>query len=415
MSFVPKSIPDLAVADLTRFNLYAPCVSRLEILPALHDNYLFSDWDKLNRYTKSAVLLPNLRTLVFEFARSRDETFVRWIIPFLSANVLSIYTHSVDWTYEARLSKSTAETLMKVVSRRCPAITELSFFPIGSFPSSYRPDADDPDQSDTIHGAWTKPTYYFDHLKHAHCLRNLTTSLFILDPDALLILGTLPKLEKLDLYCSYFDEDTDFYDTSIIPDHAFPALRTLGLLFPHMSTVRYIWGTKPLVSRLTKVTIQLQGGDEIPGSGGLRPYIPKICARSPNIEDLIIDFDATQRQVHDIPQEMLQALVALPLRSLDLRHSLLKDLPQACKILQQCRTLRDLHIQDQKILYNDLLRFSLMPGLECVHAEVHWADMETLQKCRNMTPPRPSSIRFLHCSNTPYFDRSAATVLDITR
>ncbi|KAG8710755.1 hypothetical protein FRC08_016766 [Ceratobasidium sp. 394] len=403
------SIPDLTVADLTRFNLYAPCVSRLDILPALHDNYLFSDWNKLNRYTKSSVLLPNLRTLVFEFARSRDETFVRWIVPFLSAQVRSIYTHSVDWTYEARLSMPTARTLIGMISRRCPAITDLSFFPVESTHPSYKPDpSDDP-------GPLTRGVHYSDHLKHAHCLQTLTTSLFMLDPDALLILGSLPKLEKLDLYCSCFDENADFYNSEVIPTHAFPSLRTLRLLFPHMSTVRYVWNIKPLVSRLTKVTIQLQGSDELPGSEGLRGYIPEICACSPKIEDLILDFDATQARVYDIPQEMLQALVVLPLRNLDLRHAVLKNLPQACKVLQQCRTLRDLHIQDQTILYNDLLRFAQMPGLECVHAAIHWADMENLQKCRNMTPPRPSSIRFLHFSNTPSLGRSPGTILDITR
>ncbi|KAG8714775.1 hypothetical protein FRC08_011453, partial [Ceratobasidium sp. 394] len=412
------TIPDLTIADLTRFNLYAPFVSHLEILPAIEDNYLFSDWDKLNKYTKSTVLLPNLQTLVFGFAKSRDETFVRWIMPFLSAQVQSIYTHSASWTYEARLSMSTAGILTKAISSRCSTITELSFFPVEPFPSSYKPDASD--NPDTTPGALTRPARYFDHMKNTHCLRTLTTSLFILDPDALLVLGTLPKLEKLDLYCSYFDENTDFYDSSILPEHAFSSLRTLGLLHPHMSTIRYIWGTKPLVNRLTKVTIKLEGGDEAyhtsnSDSGGLRSYVPKICKRSPNIEELILDFDATQDQSYDIPQEMLQALVALPLRNLDLRHALLKNLPQACKVLQQCRTLRDLHIQDQTILYNDPLRFSQMPGLECVHAALQWGDMETLQKCRIMTPPRPSSIRFLHFTNPARLDDNPVTILDIAR
>ncbi|KAG9075417.1 hypothetical protein FS749_012919 [Ceratobasidium sp. UAMH 11750] len=359
---------------------------------------------------------------------------------------------------------SVAETLVKAISERCPAITELSVFPIQPFFPPYDPesdhdspsdsysdfsdggisdseaaydpnatrfsprrlastndsdDPDDPDNFDTnLAKGFTVPTRYFDHLKNTHYLRTLTTSSFILDPDALLILGNLPQLEKLDLYCSYFDEDLSCYDSSIVPGRAFPSLRTLRLLLPHMDTVRYIWGTKPLVSRLTNITIKLQAGASdyhASGSASLMSFIPKICARSPNIQEFTLDFDATQGQVHVIPREMLQALVALPLRNLDLRHALLEHLPQACQILQQCRTLRDLHIQDQTISYEDLLCFAQMPGLECVHAEVNWMDMQALQKCRNITLQRPSSIRFLHCSNAPYFARDPAALLDITR
>ncbi|KAG9090352.1 hypothetical protein FRC06_001119 [Ceratobasidium sp. 370] len=449
------SIPDLNTTDLSRFNFYAPYVSRLHILPNLQANYQFSDWEKLTRYAKSATLLPNLQTLVYARSDSKSEKFIRWILPFLSAKVLTVHTHSVEWSCEANISMRRAAILLKAISKRCVDITDLSFFPVDPY---LNPDEDetgleiDTDSDSTgkvVSGDAVKgepganladpnddfgstcqpgPTPFYEYLGHTRSLQNLTTTSFIIHSKTLEILASLPNLKKITLYCAYPNEYIVYKISPEYPEHPFPSLDTLHLVLPDMECVSSVWGVEPLVNRLTDVSICLRTGseddwdmdydsdDEFAYTRSLIAFIPELCKRSPRIQKLAVDFDATEGEIiQAVSLEALKSLVTLPLQKLDLRHASLANVSQACQVLRQCHTLRDLHIQDQMIPYDDLLHFAQIRGLECLHGEIQWRDIRGLRRCLSNPPQRSSDIRILLSSLPLHLENDNVMLKDITR
>ncbi|KAG9076820.1 hypothetical protein FS749_011355 [Ceratobasidium sp. UAMH 11750] len=449
------AIPDLNAADLSRFKFYAPYVSHLHILPNLHAKYRFSDWEKLMRYAKSTTLLPNLQTLVYARDSSKDEKFVRWIIPFLCANILTVHTHSVEWSCEANISMGRASKLLKAISKRCADITDLSFFPVepyfhtdddetgleidsdsdpagnvvpgGAIQGNTSGDAADPNDELGSGQLGSGPPPFWEYFKHTRSLQNLTTTSFIIHSEILAILATLPNLRKIVLYCAYPNEYIVYQLSPEYPEHPFPSLDTLHLVLPDMECVSQIWEVGPLVNRLTDVSVVLRAGsedawgmdddddDEFAYTRSFIAFIPELCKRSPRIQKFTVDFDATEGEmIQAVSLETLKSLVTLPLQKLDLRHASLGSVAQACNVLKGCHTLRDLHIQDQRVSYDELLRFAQIPGLECLHAEIHWKDAKGLRRCLNNPPQRSSDIRLVLCSLPLHLENDNAMLKDVT-
>ncbi|KAG8794702.1 hypothetical protein FRC12_022426 [Ceratobasidium sp. 428] len=401
------SLPSPNTADLTRFKHYVPYVTSLHILPKPRTGYQFSDWKTLSEYAEKGTLLPNLESIAYESDNIKDDVFIRWITPFLSDKVIGVYTHSVEWRYEAMMSMRRAATLLKAVSERCTDITDLSFFPIDPYPWNSSLINEDKDENKL---GTREPLSFYDYLGRMHRLRNLTTTSFIISSEEIEVLASLPNLEKVNLYCNFFNEYLDYQLSPKYPEHPFRSLRALELLLPDMRCISQVWSLAPLVRKLTEVTIHLQASDgydnddhfsddEFAYTRNIIAFIPELCKRSPNIRKLIIDFDATRgsfRQV--VSLETLRSLVTLPLETLDLRHAALDNVPQACRVLGQSSTLRNLHLQDQKVTYEHLALFSQIPRLELFHAEIVWSDVQGLQKLQGAVRPRTSDIMFLHCS-----------------
>ncbi|KAG8706780.1 hypothetical protein FRC08_000861 [Ceratobasidium sp. 394] len=448
-------IPNLNTADLSRFNFYAPYVSHLHILPNLYAKYRFSDWEKLRRYARSTTLLPNLQTLVYVRDSSKDEKFVRWIIPLLPPNILTVHTHSVEWSCEANISMGRASILLKAISKRCADITDLSFFPVepyfhtdddetgleidtdsdpagnvvpgGAIKGDTSRDEEDPNDEFGSGQLGSGPPPFWEYFKHTRSLQNLTTTSFIIHSETLGILASLPNLKKIVLYCAYPNEYIVYQLSPEYPEHPFPSLDTLNLVLPDMECVSQIWNVGPLVNRLTDVSVVLRAGsedawgmdddddDEFAYTRSFIAFIPELCKRSPRIQKLTVDFDATEGEmIQAVSLETLKSLVTLPLQKLDLRHASLAPVTQACSVLKGCHTLRDLHIQDQRISYDELLRFAQIPGLECLHAEIHWKDVKGLRRSLNNSPQRSSDIRLVLCSLPLHVENDNAMLKDIT-
>ncbi|KAG8714930.1 hypothetical protein FRC09_017104 [Ceratobasidium sp. 395] len=374
------SLPNLNAADLTRFKHYAPHVTYLHILPQLQAKYQFSDWKKLAKYATTTLLLPNLQILAYESDSTQDDVFIRWITAFLSANVTTVHTHSVMWTNEVMVSTRRAETLLKAVSKGCTAITDLSFFPVDPYvwkSSLINEDRDLGDfQAETeFEDESNGNNRFYDYLRPMHDLKNLTTTSFIVISGAIEVLASLPNLKKLSLYCSFPNEYLVYQLSPKYPDHPFRSITALELLFPDMDCIRQVWSLAPLVNNLTEVMIRLRASngedddyddyddddedDEFSSARNFVGFIPELCKRSPRVQKLIIDFDAAEGYISQaLSLETLKYLVALPLQTLDLRHALLEQVSQACRILEQCGTLRNIHLQDQRVTYEHLYRYT---------------------------------------------------------
>ncbi|KAG9122395.1 hypothetical protein FRC07_001264, partial [Ceratobasidium sp. 392] len=313
---------------------------------------------------------------------------------------------------------------MKTIFKHCPSITNLSIFPVDPYFGKFNPDDDEnnldtsaepssfgnaeieADDTNKICGATDssllldndysgfgasgsskRPPPFYKYLKHTSCLQNLTTTSFVITSEAIEILASLPNLKRLTLHCSYPNEYIVYQLSPKYPEHPFRSLRTLELLLPDMECVSQVWSLGPLVSPLTDVTVHLQANGRVDdedddddiyygvdeGSSYTRnflAFIPELCKRSPNIQNLIVDFDAAEGDtLRTVSLETVKSLASLPLKKLDLRHALLEKIAQACQVLKHCHTLRDLCLQDQKFLYDELLLLAQIPGLECLHAE----------------------------------------------
>ncbi|KAF8598580.1 hypothetical protein BDV93DRAFT_609764 [Ceratobasidium sp. AG-I] len=436
-------LPDLSNSDLTRFNFYAPYVRSLDILPNQMVRYRFSGWGELMQYAKTTTLLPNLRTLTFGCTQSKDSSFINWIMTFLSPAVMEIYTSLPDSLSQSRLSIANTEILLKAIIKQCPSVSTLSIFPM---PESYSPhissnetgsvhnlepgvlgDLKYETHSDTfgtmlasdsnaeinsgtdVGQLGIKPMCFYDYLKFTQCLSTLSTSIIMMVPEALEILGSLPQLASLNVHYQ-FCEDVDCFDSSGLSEDSFLSLRALSLNFCDIGCIEYIWGTTPLVNRLTSLTFNFNGEardsypeDSDDGLGDdFLDFLPTICSHSPNVQDFTIDFDAAHAETSSsIPIQTLECLSTLPLRKLDLRNAILVNIPRACQTLSTCPTLRDLYLQDQQISYGDMLSFTQIASLECLHAHVKWQNYDSIFKCQDPIP-FSSNLRFLQCSNRPH-------------
>jgi hypothetical protein len=425
-------------------------VLHLDILPDRWDSsYRFSDWENLSDYASTTTLLPNLQKLIFACKTPKDEEFIQWIIPFLSPTLLEIHTHPPNTPYQARLSEPRAGVLLRAISERCPSLSVLSFFPVEfCYPPSGSYEFDDYNIEDSEdseiseddecggtakHGnganalaaaddigtasTRTKSEPFFEYLKRIESLRTLDTTVIMLYPQPLRVLANLPNLEKLALHYQLADEPDCFGD-STLSEHSFPSLRSLSISFPDILTICFVWEILPLVGRLTSFTIDMApsaGADlDFDLISNFMRFIPTICTRSPHLQEITIDVDASYAVTRvSVTSDELRHFVALPLRKLDLRNFKLVNIPQACLCLASCSTLRDLRLQHQSITYKDMAYFARITSLESLHVLVKWDNFKSMIECKDIIRKFPSfsNLRVLQCSNTVQLDQKVLPLI----
>ncbi|QRV95398.1 fanconi anemia group M protein [Ceratobasidium sp. AG-Ba] len=414
------SIPEQESASLARFNFYAPFVTILYILPTPYATYRFSDWKRLADYGRLAVLLPKLRFLEYATDRYSDDASIPWITPLLSPSILTIRTHSNLWRVPSNCSFRHAVTLIKGLCDRNASLTDLSFFPIGTYlagdeaANAFEDDIDLIGSHPLALGSLdnegealpNRAASFHDNLRSLRSLTSLTTTIFILHPTLLEAFASLPSLKELVLYCGY-DTMLPAHEMSVVhPETTFFSLERLELCSADIESVRRIWKLHSLVNRLRELVFTTplnafafdEFGDVLPT---FKDFVSQLHIRSPGIQSLAIDFASKQNpRIYVVPVSILQQLTLLPLHTLEMRHGSLQYIPEACQVLETCGTLRNLILENQRVSYDDLISFSMIPGLECLHTEVRWMDKNGLEKYKSTRPLRKSSVRFLHCSNS---------------
>ncbi|QRW09779.1 hypothetical protein RhiLY_08778 [Ceratobasidium sp. AG-Ba] len=185
-----------------------------------------------------------------------------------------------------------------------------------------------------------------------------------------------------------------------------------------MDCISQIWSLDLVVNRLVKLTVKLKSNtdagkydwddgndEEFTTTRNFISFIPKLCERSSLIRHLTVDFDANEGDlIQMISIQNLQLLAKPPLEVLDLRHAAVEKTSQACQVLSQCRSLRELHLQDQRFQFDDVLQFSRLSSVECFHAEIYWGNISLLQKFINNPPQPPSTLRVWQFSNPPHLE-----------
>ncbi|KAG9094913.1 hypothetical protein FRC06_010346, partial [Ceratobasidium sp. 370] len=233
-------------SNFERFDIYAPFVKHLDVYGKRRKHFKLSEWHTLFRRARKGPLLPNLVSLTLnatDFYFAVDQML--WISAFASPSLLRFTPIHVRHSEMSLISSLAASIILKTLNERSPHIQSLGLYPqreIG------------PGQADgescLLNMMWPGP--FLPYLQSLSNLRSLSTSLWTIVGDGLLVLGGLPQLGNLVIRgCSDYLLEGHFS----IPEDSFPQLTDLTLWEIHARMVAEFMGIKPLVNNLTNLSI----------------------------------------------------------------------------------------------------------------------------------------------------------------
>ncbi|QRV94316.1 hypothetical protein RhiJN_22334 [Ceratobasidium sp. AG-Ba] len=150
----------------------------------------------------------------------------------------------------------------------------------------------------------------------------LECTAIVLDPIAMRLLATLPQLESLkitsvSLWTSGYREYSTHLNDLVLPDGSFRKLKHLALQLLSYTTIARVWTFPQLVRGLRSVEL---GFTEF-FTGWGNDVIRDVCAASPDIEELTLDFGDVDPEFHnyEIFNVYLENLQLRSLRRLRIR------------------------------------------------------------------------------------------------
>lgn len=307
-------------SDLTRFNVYAPWVQRLELF---NDSIKYEFWccrNFLDTLTDRP-LLPNLRILSLSTDHGVLQYDYNTAVELFVCPSLVVILHTTDYCPQHYITAQSARCLVQKVSALCPGLQRLEFYP-GRCEFTH------------LHysNLFSSPDAAFPKILSGFSnLRSFSSTAFILEPVFFQALGGLLALETLcivdydpeEQIPPSLDKDFRALDTS------FPALRNLQLYDIHCRDITTMWSQPPLVQKLYAVTIRCYPGapddeetETLDGQEWIDTFLPSLARASPYIEQLDIEF----KNLPCYPQRFWmpdgrEDLRRLPLRSVRLRFS----------------------------------------------------------------------------------------------
>ncbi|KAF8598240.1 hypothetical protein BDV93DRAFT_594424, partial [Ceratobasidium sp. AG-I] len=251
-----KRLPDNP--DLTRFNIYAPCVRSTMMSSDTMGEY--ENWDGFQSISQSTILLPNLSRIFLMVSHTPQQELITWIFMFLSPALKKFLSGNQRWIggslgeYE-RLDIEQASRLLSRTASVCPSLVSLDIYP------STLPNNRHPDPTHSFFSDFCRSVQSFT------CLRELSTNSLVLERRSFLTIAAHPALESLTLYPCAYDEAVG---SPALPEDAFPALRCLNLEMMNSGSVTQLCGLEPLVRRLTTLGVLPQPNNIYPRPPSLR-------------------------------------------------------------------------------------------------------------------------------------------------
>ncbi|KAF8597489.1 hypothetical protein BDV93DRAFT_527371, partial [Ceratobasidium sp. AG-I] len=247
------TLPD--TPDFTRFNIYAPWVQRLEVFKRL-TAYTFRYSRRLIEIIAKQPLLPNLHALSLHTeVKIASEDYESLIELFVCPSLTEI-RHTSDDYVELYLRPSSAHLLMQKISDVCPGLQKLEFFP---------------DTEKFSKGVYSElvssPNAAFPRcLAGLSSLQSFSSTVVILEPGVLQVLGSLPLLESLSIldYNSEGPRPPPLDEHFQVPDTWFSALRSLQIHDLNPRDISAIWAQPPLVQNLLSIIIRCYPGEHEP-------------------------------------------------------------------------------------------------------------------------------------------------------
>ncbi|KAF8598824.1 hypothetical protein BDV93DRAFT_609635 [Ceratobasidium sp. AG-I] len=317
--------------DLTRFDVYAPWVQRLEVFGGKNKHTL-RNTAALLRLASTRHILPNLRALTLTMrAKASTDEYLSFIELFLSPMLVEIRHVRLSGN-PPYLDTPPVTALVQKIRNVCPSIEVLEFYPAdftGTNPLGR-----------TINFPSLGPCLR-ESLAGFSNLRSFSSTHHIFEPATLQVLGSLPLLESLDVfdYFDYLGDPASHVGGLTVLDSWFSALRHLHLRNFHAKDVSAVWN-QPFVRNLESATIKCDpasAGENMclaTGQAWVDTFLTGLPQASPHISKLDLDFESaflTAPGLYSLSHAGIDALRQLPLRSIRLRclWTRCKDLVQA--------------------------------------------------------------------------------------
>ncbi|KAF8602100.1 hypothetical protein BDV93DRAFT_509561 [Ceratobasidium sp. AG-I] len=308
-------------ANPTRFALYAPLVISLRINEKYEELPTVIGWQPLFQRIRNRSLLPNLRTLRIDRCAvappfTHSTLAVMWATALLSPSLEAFDLICEDEEEPVPVTYLPGSAIMSAILEVCPSLQKLSLFPAKDTEN------ESDDQFHLLNLLHTKPLLsYFSGLQH---LSELVTSTYMLSPEALRVLGALPRLKRLTFQMDFIERVRLPDD---LPDNAFPVLEHLALRSLEPDEIQGVLSVLPLVEKLTSLEIATYftdgDGDNIEDEESLAGGILLFLENTPHLTHLEIRFGFTNYVPlgpRDVSMPAIRALLAqLPLQVVHLR------------------------------------------------------------------------------------------------
>ncbi|CAE6437886.1 unnamed protein product [Rhizoctonia solani] len=152
-------------------------------------------------------------------------------------------------------------------------------------------------------------------------------SMYMLEDHLLLAMGSLPEVRHLEICFLTGKAQTFDVGHPILAPHSFPKLDRLVLFHIDESNAQSLWNIPALVTRLRSASIGFRRpvGDQ--DYGICRSFIPLVCAHSPQIHNLALDFNSEGDFLGESPhiaqftEDAFSAITSLSLTQLEVRHA----------------------------------------------------------------------------------------------
>ncbi|KAG8791169.1 hypothetical protein FRC12_009994 [Ceratobasidium sp. 428] len=350
-------------SDFKRFNVYAPLVRLLMVYGKEHRHFKVSNWHILFRRARKGPLLPNLFSIILS---ALDSAFavdqMLWVTAFASPSLIQFRPIYIRDSNKAHVSELAAAIILKTISDRCPNMQSL-----GIYPKRENNPADADGESCLLNMMWPGP--YLPYLQSLLSLRSFSASLSVIDGDGLLVLGGLPQLGKLTISgCNEHLEDKHF----VIPEGSFPRLTSLTLEEIYASVVEDLMAVKPLIRRLTHLSIRHWFEEErAPDEqvAWLEETIPLLLQHTPDLENLY--YDATYN-IAPFTHSLARGGIS---------HSFLES---TSKIKLRKLHLLGLEIQTIGVLERVPASWSMLTNLCLIHGSISPAFLQHFAKLPNL-------------------------------
>lgn len=197
-------------------------------------------------------LLPNLSSFTAclpTYSTACLAQGLTWITSLLSPSLKSLRVDGTEKLHFPVHSTLTGFTVLVALVRTCPGVRTLSLFP---FTDSDESDEDyDEDEDDSLLNLLPHESF----LQCFAALRNLSeleTNMAIAEPEALSLLGELPRLKHLTLCATPAKPTINAVD---FPDYAFPALEHLALKGLRNTEVKKLLSLVSLVRNINSLEV----------------------------------------------------------------------------------------------------------------------------------------------------------------
>ncbi|CAE6493492.1 unnamed protein product [Rhizoctonia solani] len=297
--------------DLSRFNMYAHYIRKLEIYcpndSASSDSITLTNWMVLSAHSRAHGLLPNLSQLSLQPTYGWDddnEPFI-WARTFMSSSLTAIhFVAKVNRRHS--MTFPTASTLLRHAVSNCPNLHKLSLVTLEQHMAQKHSNLP------TALTFWD-PSYY-ESLSSLP-LRELCCGASLLLPDNIYALTKLQSLERLELHGDYGLPTRDTLSPKMLP-----LLNTLILVAARWSDVIGIlklnvyFGVKSL-----EICVAENYDGEVLDGAVITSLTTLITSCCPTLINLEIDCgDDYYFSLEDV--SVFQALAGLPLRSVCLMN-----------------------------------------------------------------------------------------------